>query len=253
MSAMRVDAKVVMLGKESVGKTSLVERYVHHRFLVGPYQNTIGAAFVAKPIQVGEKVITLGIWDTAGSERYEAMSRIYYRGARAAIVCYGSSLARFLCSELIQSRGLTGSVRAAYFNRVNLSANGFYKTPDLGYDFETNSGRAFNYFTYGVACSEVEIDCLTGAHKNLSTTIVMDVGHSLNPAIDIGQVEGAFMQGVGLFTLEELHYSPQGVLLTRGPGSYKIPGFGDIPTKLTVSLLRDAPNDKAIFASKHDR
>ncbi|XP_008299410.1 ras-related protein Rab-24 [Stegastes partitus] len=106
MSAMRVDAKVVMLGKESVGKTSLVERYVHHRFLVGPYQNTIGAAFVAKPIQVGEKVITLGIWDTAGSERYEAMSRIYYRGARAAIVCYdltdSSSFqrARFWVKEL---------------------------------------------------------------------------------------------------------------------------------------------------------
>ncbi|XP_061905070.1 ras-related protein Rab-24 isoform X1 [Entelurus aequoreus] len=89
MSGMRVDAKVVMLGKESVGKTSLVERYVHQRFLAGPYQNqTIGAAFVAKPIQVVDKVITLGIWDTAGSERYEAMSRIYYRGARAAIVCY---------------------------------------------------------------------------------------------------------------------------------------------------------------------
>uniref|UniRef100_A0A0S7EL74 XDH n=1 Tax=Poeciliopsis prolifica TaxID=188132 RepID=A0A0S7EL74_9TELE len=141
-------------------------------------------------------------------------------------------------------------VNAAYFDRVNLSANGFYKTPDLGYDFDTNSGRAFNYYSYGVACSEVEVDCLTGAHKNLSTTIVMDVGHSLNPAIDIGQVEGAFMQGLGLFTLEELHYSPQGVLLTRGPGSYKIPAFGDIPTQLTVSLLRDAPNEKAIFASK---
>nr|XP_033471973.1 xanthine dehydrogenase/oxidase [Epinephelus lanceolatus] len=141
-------------------------------------------------------------------------------------------------------------VRAAYFDRVNLSANGFYKTPDLGYDFDSNSGRAFSYFSYGVACSEVEIDCLTGAQKNLSTTIVMDVGHSLNPAIDIGQVEGAFMQGLGLFTLEELHYSPQGVLLTRGPGSYKIPAFGDIPTELIVSLLRDAPNDKAIFASK---
>uniref|UniRef100_A0AAX7VU14 Xanthine dehydrogenase/oxidase n=1 Tax=Astatotilapia calliptera TaxID=8154 RepID=A0AAX7VU14_ASTCA len=141
-------------------------------------------------------------------------------------------------------------VKAAYFDRVSLSANGFYKTPDIGYDFETNSGRAFSYFSYGVACSEVEIDCLTGSHKNLSTTIVMDVGNSLNPAIDIGQVEGAFMQGLGLFTLEELHYSPQGVLLTRGPGSYKIPAFGDIPTQLTVSLLRDAPNDKAIFASK---
>ncbi|XP_027886998.1 ras-related protein Rab-24 isoform X1 [Xiphophorus couchianus] len=126
MSAMRVDAKVVMLGKESVGKTSLVERYVHHRFLVGPYQNvspaalrfvaseesqscrvtTIGAAFVAKPIQVADRVITLGIWDTAGSERYEAMSRIYYRGARAAVVCYdltdSSSFqrARFWVKEL---------------------------------------------------------------------------------------------------------------------------------------------------------
>uniref|UniRef100_A0A3Q2NPW5 Xanthine dehydrogenase n=1 Tax=Fundulus heteroclitus TaxID=8078 RepID=A0A3Q2NPW5_FUNHE len=124
------------------------------------------------------------------------------------------------------------------------------RTPDLGYDFDTNSGRVFNYYSYGVACSEVEIDCLTGTHKNLSTTIVMDVGHSLNPAIDVGQVEGGFMQGLGLFTLEELHYSPRGVLLTRGPGSYKIPAFGDIPTQLTVSLLRDAPNDKAIFASK---
>ncbi|XP_068165396.1 xanthine dehydrogenase/oxidase [Antennarius striatus] len=141
-------------------------------------------------------------------------------------------------------------VNAAYFDRVSLSANGFYKTPDLNYDFESHTGRPFNYFSYGVGCSEVEIDCLTGAHKNLSTTIVMDVGHSLNPAIDIGQVEGAFMQGVGLFTLEELHYSPKGVLLTRGPGSYKIPAFGDIPKHLTVSLLRDAPNQKAIYASK---
>ncbi|KAI1898244.1 hypothetical protein AGOR_G00070340 [Albula goreensis] len=88
MSCQRVDAKVVLLGKEYVGKTSLVERYVHKRFQTGPYQNTIGAAFVAKNIQVGDKVLTLGIWDTAGAERYESMSRIYYRGACAAIVCY---------------------------------------------------------------------------------------------------------------------------------------------------------------------
>uniref|UniRef100_A0AAR2K4L4 Xanthine dehydrogenase/oxidase n=1 Tax=Pygocentrus nattereri TaxID=42514 RepID=A0AAR2K4L4_PYGNA len=141
-------------------------------------------------------------------------------------------------------------VKAAYFDRVNLSANGFYRTPDLGYDFETNSGHPFNYFSYGVAVSEVEIDCLTGSHKNLHTSIVMDVGKSLNPALDIGQVEGAFMQGVGLFTLEELRYSPQGYLYTRGPGMYKIPAFGDIPTELKVSLLRDAPNEKAIFSSK---
>ncbi|XP_010620378.1 ras-related protein Rab-24 isoform X2 [Fukomys damarensis] len=88
MSGPRVDVKVVMLGKENVGKTSLVERYVHDRFLAGPYQNTIGAAFVAKVMSVGDRTVTLGIWDTAGSERYEAMSRIYYRGAKAAIVCY---------------------------------------------------------------------------------------------------------------------------------------------------------------------
>ncbi|KAF4083783.1 hypothetical protein AMELA_G00121330 [Ameiurus melas] len=141
-------------------------------------------------------------------------------------------------------------VKAAYFDRVNLSANGFYKTPDIGYEFETNSGRAFNYFSYGVAVSVVEVDCLTGSHKNLHTSIVMDVGKSLNPALDIGQVEGAFMQGVGLFTLEELRYSPQGYLYTRGPGMYKIPAFGDIPTELKVSLLRDSPNEKAIFSSK---
>ncbi|XP_076843941.1 xanthine dehydrogenase/oxidase isoform X2 [Brachyhypopomus gauderio] len=164
------------------------------------------------------------------------------------------------CKTLLQrlepykARNPTGCwenwVTAAYFDRVNLSANGFYKTPDLGYNFETNSGHPFNYFSYGVAVSEVEIDCLTGSHKNLHTSIVMDVGKSLNPALDIGQVEGAFMQGVGLFTLEELRYSSQGYLYTRGPGMYKIPAFGDIPTELKVSLLRDAPNDKAIFSSK---
>uniref|UniRef100_A0A672MRK9 Xanthine dehydrogenase/oxidase n=1 Tax=Sinocyclocheilus grahami TaxID=75366 RepID=A0A672MRK9_SINGR len=133
---------------------------------------------------------------------------------------------------------------------INLSANGFYKTPDLGYDFETNSGKPFNYFSYGVAVSEVEIDCLTGSHKNLHTSIVMDVGKSLNPALDIGQVEGGFMQGLGLFTLEELRYSPDGYLYTRGPGMYKIPAFGDIPIELKISLLRDTPNEKAIFSSK---
>ncbi|XP_004627432.1 xanthine dehydrogenase/oxidase [Octodon degus] len=141
-------------------------------------------------------------------------------------------------------------VSAAYFDRVSLSATGFYKTPNLGYDAASNSGNPFHYFSYGVACSEVEIDCLTGDHKNLRTDIVMDVGSSLNPAIDIGQVEGAFVQGLGLFTMEELHYSPEGSLHTRGPSTYKIPAFGSIPTEFRVSLLRDCPNKKAIYASK---
>ncbi|XP_042880077.1 xanthine dehydrogenase/oxidase-like [Penaeus japonicus] len=142
-------------------------------------------------------------------------------------------------------------VTAAYFDRVSLSATGFYKTPGIsGYNLETNEGRPFNYFCFGAAVTEVEVDCLTGDHSVLRTDIVMDVGDSLNPAVDIGQVEGAFMQGLGLYTLEELRYSPEGVLLTRGPGTYKIPGFQNIPREFNVSLLRGAPNPRAVFSSK---
>ncbi|KAG5679790.1 hypothetical protein PVAND_009328 [Polypedilum vanderplanki] len=98
--------------------------------------------------------------------------------------------------------------------------------------------------------SEVEIDCLTGDHQVIRTDIVMDVGSSLNPAIDIGQIEGAFMQGYGLFVLEELIYSPNGTLYSRGPGMYKIPSFGNIPAEFNVSLLTDAPNPRAVFSSR---
>ncbi|KAK5644720.1 hypothetical protein RI129_006020 [Pyrocoelia pectoralis] len=141
-------------------------------------------------------------------------------------------------------------ITSAYLNRISLSATGYYRTPDIGYNLETNSGIAFNYFTFGTACSEVEIDCLTGDHQVLRTDIVMDLGESLNPAIDVGQIEGGFMQGYGLFTLEEMVYSPQGVMYTRGPGAYKIPGFADIPLEFNVSLLKGAPNPRAVYSSK---
>lgn len=138
----------------------------------------------------------------------------------------------------------------AYFERISLSATGFYRIPNIGYSFETNSGNPFSYFTNGVGCSIVEIDCLTGDHQVLRTDIVMDVGSSLNPAIDIGQIEGAFMQGYGLFTLEEMVYSPTGTIFSRGPGMYKLPGFADIPAEFNVSLLTGAPNPRAVFSSK---
>lgn len=141
-------------------------------------------------------------------------------------------------------------IRMAYFERVSLSASGFYATPDIGYNFETNSGIPFCYFTNGASCSVVEIDCLTGDHKVLRTDIVMDVGESINPAIDIGQIEGGFMQGYGLFIMEQLVHSPEGVLFTRGPGAYKIPSFSDIPNEFNVSLLRGSSNPKAVFSSK---
>lgn len=144
----------------------------------------------------------------------------------------------------------TDWVKAAYWERVSLSATGFYRTPGIGYDWSKNEGKPFKYFTYGAACSEVEIDCLTGDHQVLRTDIVMDLGDSLNPAIDVGQVEGGFMQGYGLFTLEEMVYSPTGTVYSRGPGVYKIPGFADIPIEFNVSLLKGAPNKHAVYSSK---
>ncbi|XP_068152790.1 xanthine dehydrogenase [Drosophila tropicalis] len=142
-------------------------------------------------------------------------------------------------------------INKAYFDRISLSATGFYAIPDIGYHPETNpNARTYSYYTNGVGISAVEIDCLTGDHQVLSTDIVMDIGSSINPAIDIGQIEGAFMQGYGLFTLEELMYSPKGVLYSRGPGMYKLPGFADIPGEFNVSLLTGAPNPRAVYSSK---
>lgn len=141
-------------------------------------------------------------------------------------------------------------VAAAYVDRVNLSASGFYAAPKIEYNRDTNTGNLYEYFTYGVACSEVIIDCLTGDHQVLRTDIVMDIGESLNPAIDIGQIEGAFMQGYGFCTMEEMVFSPCGEVLSRGPGAYKIPGFSDIPKVFNVSLLKGAPNPRAVYSSK---
>ncbi|KAK4875653.1 hypothetical protein RN001_012075 [Aquatica leii] len=138
----------------------------------------------------------------------------------------------------------------AYMNRVSLSATGFYKPPFNSYNFDLHTGSPYNYYSYGTACSEVEIDCLTGDHQLLRTDIVMDVGCSLNPAIDIGQIEGAFIQGYGFYMIEEFMYSPDGLMLTKGPGTYKLPGFGNVPHEFNVSLLKDAPNPKAIHSSK---
>ena len=142
--------------------------------------------------------------------------------------------------KLGQDAKMKDLVHAAYFDRVNLSANGFYKTPDIGYMWGPNTGQMFYYFTQGVTAAEVEIDTLTGDWTCLRADIKMDVGRSINPAIDYGQIEGAFVQGQGLFTTEEsLWHRASGQLFTKGPGTYKIPGFRDIPQVFNVSLLKD--------------
>ncbi|KAJ4979755.1 hypothetical protein NE237_010535 [Protea cynaroides] len=148
-------------------------------------------------------------------------------------------------------------VSACYLERIDLSAHGFYITPEIGFDWKTGKGTPFRYYTFGAAFSEVEIDTLTGDFHTRRADVLLDLGYSLNPAIDVGQIEGAFVQGLGWVALEELKWGdaehkwiPPGHLYTCGPGSYKIPSVNDIPLKFNVSLLKGVPNAKAIHSSK---
>ncbi|XP_030611386.1 aldehyde oxidase 1-like [Archocentrus centrarchus] len=140
--------------------------------------------------------------------------------------------------------------RAAFMEKISLSATGYYRGPDLCVDWEKMEGQPYSYYTYGVSCSEVELDCLTGDYRTLRTDIVVDIGKSVNPSVDVGQIEGAFMQGLGLYTMEELNFSPFGLLYTRGPSQYKIPAVCDVPLQFNVYLLPDSDNPHAIYSSK---
>jgi len=134
-------------------------------------------------------------------------------------------------------------IKQAWLDRVGLGVTGFYMTPDIAYDFQTLQGRAFYYFCYGAAVSEMEIDTLTGEWWLQAVDIVHDVGRSINPAIDRGQIEGAYIQGMGWLTMEECIWDKKGKLLTHGPSTYKIPVAGDVPEHFKVSLF-DGQNVK---------
>lgn len=133
-------------------------------------------------------------------------------------------------------------VNRAYLARISLSATGYYKTPDIHYDRATHKGRPFYYFAYGAACSEVVIDTLTGENKVTRVDILHDVGRSLNPAIDLGQIEGGFIQGMGWLTTEELVFDEAGRLRTHAPSTYKIPTAGDRPDAFNVALWQPGEN-----------
>ena len=141
--------------------------------------------------------------------------------------------------------------KLCHAKRVSLSATGHYKTPGLSWDPATMRGEPFFYFTYAAAVAEVEVDSLTGEHRCLGAWLVEDCGRSLNPAVDLGQIEGAFVQGMGWLTSEELFWDTQGRLRTLGPSTYKIPGSRDVPEVFEVRLLSDAPaRADTIFRSK---
>ncbi len=140
--------------------------------------------------------------------------------------------------------------KEAYLARISLSSTGFYRTPKIHWDAAQATGHPFFYFAYGVACSEVIIDTLTGEMKVTRVDILHDVGRSLNPAIDIGQIEGGFVQGMGWLTCEELVYDPQGRLLTHAPSTYKIPCASDVPPDFRIALYDSASREDTIYRSK---
>lgn len=138
----------------------------------------------------------------------------------------------------------------AYLHRISLSANGFYSTPKIYYDRQTASGRPFFYFACGAAVSEVLVDGMTGEYRVTHVDVLHDVGRSINPAIDMGQVEGGFIQGMGWVTTEELVWAENGRLLSTGPATYKIPAIGDTPEHFKVELMQSDNLESTVFKSK---
>uniref|UniRef100_A0A9L0J346 aldehyde oxidase n=1 Tax=Equus asinus TaxID=9793 RepID=A0A9L0J346_EQUAS len=210
-------------------------------------------------IEMGQGVHTKMI-QVASRELRMPMSNVHLRGTSTETVpnanVSGASLVADLnglavkdaCQTLLKRLEpiISKNPKGTWKDWNSVSSRGY----ETHMNWETGEGHPFEYFVFGAACSEVEIDCLTGAHKNIRTDIVMDIGHSINPALDVGQIEGAFIQGMGLYTIEELKYSPQGVLYTRGPDQYKIPAVSDVPTELHVSFLPPSQNSNTLYSSK---
>ena len=140
--------------------------------------------------------------------------------------------------------------KACRQNRIQLSAAGYYKTPEITWDRAAAKGKPFFYYAYGACCAEVAIDTLTGEMKVLGVDILHDVGSSLNPAIDLGQVEGAFVQGMGWLTTEELVFDPKGRLATHAPATYKIPVASDVPERFRTQLYLRPNATDSIYRSK---
>ncbi|MFT3666539.1 xanthine dehydrogenase molybdopterin binding subunit [Piscinibacter sp.] len=194
--------------------------------------------------------------DLNGKAAQDAARQIRARLAACAAALHGGTPAevRFGAGQ-VTVNGLTlpfeELVAKAYQERVQLWSDGFYATPGLSWNRETLQGRPFYYFAYGAAASEVIVDTLTGEWRLLRADVLHDVGQSLNPAIDIGQVEGAFIQGMGWLTMEELVWHPKtGLLTTHAPSTYKIPTANDCPAELRVRLFENANAEDSIHRSK---
>ena len=185
-----------------------------------------------------------------------AAHAIKQRLAHVAAAEFGvpSTAVIFANGEVIGGRrrmGFAELAKLARMQRVSLSSTGFYATPKIHFDPVTQTGRPFYYFAYGAALAEVEVDGLTGEYRQRRVDILHDCGKSLNPAIDLGQIEGGFVQGAGWLTTEELWWDASGQLRTHAPSTYKIPTIGDMPAHFETRLFASGRNrENAIFRSK---
>jgi xanthine dehydrogenase large subunit len=194
--------------------------------------------------------------DLNGKAAQDAARQIKHRLAAFAAGKWGGNAqdVRFANDEIVvdgQRIAFTDLALQAYMARVQLWSDGFYATPKLHWNRDTLQGRPFYYFAYGAAVSEVVVDTLTGEWKLARADVLHDVGASLNPAVDIGQVEGAFIQGMGWLTMEELVWHPQtGFLMTHAPSTYKIPTANDCPEVFNVRLYENSNVEDSIHRSK---
>jgi xanthine dehydrogenase large subunit len=236
------------------GVNTKVMQVVAHELGVDLTRVRIAATNTSKVANTSATAASTGA-DLNGKAAQDAARQIRDRLATFAAKQYGGDVAdvRFVADTVFANGHevpFSELVAKAYLARVQLWSDGFYATPNLHWDPKTMTGNPFFYFAYGAAVAEVVVDTLTGEWKLLRVDALYDAGNSLNPAIDIGQVEGAFIQGMGWLTTEELWWNGQGKLMTHAPSTYKIPGVSDCPDAFTVKLFNNRNVADSIHRSK---
>lgn len=237
------------------GLNTKVAQMVAHTLGVKPERVRVTATDTSKVVNTSATAASTGS-DLNGKAAADAAQQIRTRLAQHLSERHGvaAESVRF-AEDQVQVGDLMLAfedvVMGAYMARVQLWSDGFYATPKLHWNRETMTGRPFYYFAYGAAVSEVLVDTLTGEWKLLQADVLHDVGQSINPALDIGQVEGAFVQGMGWLTSEELYWHPQsGKLMTHAPSTYKIPTASDVPEAFNVKLFANRNVEDSIYRSK---
>jgi xanthine dehydrogenase large subunit len=237
------------------GLNTKVAQMVAHTLGVKPERVRVTATDTAKVANTSATAASTGS-DLNGKAAADAARQIRERLTTRLALRFGTAPAdiRFEADMVYagtQALPFEEVVMDAYMARVQLWSDGFYATPKLHWDRQTMQGRPFFYFAYGAAVSEVLVDTLTGESKVLRADVLHDVGQSINPALDIGQIEGAFIQGMGWLTTEELWWHPEsGKLMTHAPSTYKIPTASDCPADFRVKLFNNQNVEDTIYRSK---